>query len=1361
MAIALGLGQQVYAETSETHKCDSRESQCEETTGRIRHNSQLVDTAVAENVERVLVRKHFVLHALPDVKPEVMYDEKKIPNELAIREDTTIRFHSGKHFLSAQTKIEIDKIVTELSNKKELKLHFIGHADSQKLSANARKIYRDNQGLSEQRAAAVAEYVRQKLNLTQEVITTEGQSDRVAIASNATPEGMAKNRRVEVLASYVDTQMIQSLEQKVFRRDVCAGKIKPVEGMRITLDGKPMHDVGNINNADEQRCADVALNNLDMQLRFDNHNSTPALNINHALVQSKDNYELLIQGYSNYLSFIDRAELRIFKGQSNRPVKLISLDQTLAGKWLIPEELDGKRFSYRLRVYDKQGRFDETVKKSFRLDGTQLTESLELPAELLSGYGESHLSRQNIPVNGGSLTLSGKNIPEKHNIYFLGRELPITQQRDFVHQQILPANVHRAEVAVLDSEGNGELIYRDIEFVKDDWFYVGLADITLGKNSTSGPIELVTGDTHHFDGDLFVDGRLAFYAKGKVKEKYTITSSVDTREEPLSEIFSNFSAKDPNSLLRRLEEENHFSVYGDDSSVKEDAPTKGKFYFKIEDSQSHLLWGNFQTRFNQTDLTRIERGLYGAQLNWNSEANTSFGEKKTQLDVFAAEADTSAAYEQQRGTGGSLYYLQHQDITQGSERIAIEIRDKDSELVLSRTTLVAGKDYTIDSLQGRILLTRPLASTSSDDLLVRDGGLSGNPTYLVVNYEYTPGFDELDDLTVGGRISHWFGDKVKLGLTATRQDVAEQEQKIAGVDLTYRHSEDSYFKLESAQSDGIALGAQNSNNGGYHFEPIRATNGAVKADAYRFESGLSFADLGIQTQGLSQFYWQQKEAGYNGLGQLTQFDTEQVGAKLTWAISENSDLRLKLDKREEKGGIDRQSAELNFIHDISDSWVLSAGVRNEDLTPAIVTPPVNNNPVSNTNNIGLRTDLTVQLEYSQPEDWSAFVFAQSTLKHDNTRKANDRLGLGGRYQVSNKVALVGEVSSGNLGVGSKIGADYQYSDASNVYLNYELDPDRTDNGIAGRNGELVSGARHRFSDSTSIYGEERYLHGDGQTGLTHAYGVDYAPNERWTFGLAIERGELQQVAQEAINRKALSLSAGYASGEFKYAGAIEYREDKSITESRESWLTRNNFGYKLDPDWRAQLRLDVAISDSSNGNSLNSDFSEALLGFAYRPVDNDRFNALLTYNYLEDLAPSEQFTASGQQNDYQQKSHVFAVDANYDLNSQWTVGGKVARRTGEIRQGRDTGQWFKSTADLFIVRADWHLVKNWDFLVEGRLLEVDLAQEKRSGALVALHRHFGEHVKLGVGYNFTEFSDDLTHLDYDADGWFINFVGKF
>ena len=57
---------------------------------------------------------------------------------------------------------------------------------------------------------------------------------------------------------------------------------------------------------------------------------------------------------------------------------------------------------------------------------------------------------------------------------------------------------------------------------------------------------------------------------------------------------------------------------------------------------------------------------------------------------------------------------------------------------------------------------RTLASTANDGLLVSDTALSGNPSFLVARYEYTPGFSDIDDVAVGGRAHYWIDDSIKI-----------------------------------------------------------------------------------------------------------------------------------------------------------------------------------------------------------------------------------------------------------------------------------------------------------------------------------------------------------------------------------------------------------------------------------------------------------------------------------------------------------------------------------------------------------------------------------------------------------------------
>ena len=88
-------------------------------------------------------------------------------------------------------------------------------------------------------------------------------------------------------------------------------------------------------------------------------------------------------------------------------------------------------------------------------------------------------------------------------------------------------------------------------------------------------------------------------------------------------------------------------------------------------------------------------------------------------------------------------------------------------------------------------------------------------------------------------------------------------------------------------------------------------------------------------------------------------------------------------------------------------------------------------------------------------------------------------------------------------------------------------------------------------------------------------------------------------------------------------------------------------------------------------------------------------------------------------------------------------------------------EFFDSQAHLYVLRADWHFLHSWDALFEARKLDLPDAEDSRSGVLLGVYRHLGNHIKVGIGYNFSDFSDDLTQLDYTHQGLFINLIGKY
>ncbi len=143
------------------------------------------------------------------------------------------------------------------------------------------------------------------------------------------------------------------------------------------------------------------------------------------------------------------------------------------------------------------------------------------------------------------------------------------------------------------------------------------------------------------------------------------------------------------------------------------------------------------------------------------------------------------------------------------------------------------------------------------------------------------------------------------------------------------------------------------------------------------------------------------------------------------------------------------------------------------------------------------------------------------------------------------------------------------------------------------------------------------------------------------------------------------------------------------------------------------------------------------------------------------MPTADQVTLRGTAAEFIQKSHVASVDLNYRMTRLWSVGGKYAHRVGEISLDRDETEFFDNRAQLYALRSDVKLWDNWEVMVEGRRLQMIDFEETRSGALVTISRLVGDNLKVGVGYSFTDFSDDLTDLSFDHRGAFLNIVGAF
>jgi lipopolysaccharide assembly outer membrane protein LptD (OstA) len=239
---------------------------------------------------------------------------------------------------------------------------------------------------------------------------------------------------------------------------------------------------------------------------------------------------------------------------------------------------------------------------------------------------------------------------------------------------------------------------------------------------------------------------------------------------------------------------------------------------------------------------------------------------------------------------------------------------------------------------------------------------------------------------------------------------------------------------------------------------------------------------------------------------------------------------------------------------------------------------------------------------------------------------------------------------------------------------------------------------------------------------------------------------------------------GYGLTKIQFSSAVEFRRDDveqpDLSHTIQTVvLLRNNFKYQISPSWRMLGKLDYSISNSTLGDFFAGGYTQGVVGYAYRPVSNDRLNALVKYTYFYNVPTTDQLGLQQTATEFLQKSHIAALDVSYDLTANWSVGGKYAYRLGEASLDRTQPVFFNDTAQLSVLRVDWRFLKQWDTLVEVRQLGLPDLNQNNRGVLTALYRRISKNLRAGVGYNFTDFSDDLTDLKYNHRGVFFNIIG--
>jgi len=284
-------------------------------------------------------------------------------------------------------------------------------------------------------------------------------------------------------------------------------------------------------------------------------------------------------------------------------------------------------------------------------------------------------------------------------------------------------------------------------------------------------------------GDTNVDGRAAFFFKGRVLGKNLLTMRYDSQRDEEDE-----------RLFRDIQPDEFYPVYGDSSIRGFDAQSTSRLYVRIDRERSYMLYGDYTTPTQNLAraLGEYNRSLTGLKLHHES--------KRFTLNMYGARTSTQQIVDEipANGTSGP-YRLRGGDVRFQSEKVEIIIRDRNQPSVILRVEpQTRFSDYQIDGLTEGILFRAPVPS--------RDANL--NPIYIRVTYEMETGGPSH---SVGGfDLQYMLTKKLAIGGSYAQDRDPADPFKLRSVNAMYRFRPSTLLILEAATTERESEGKGNA-----------------------------------------------------------------------------------------------------------------------------------------------------------------------------------------------------------------------------------------------------------------------------------------------------------------------------------------------------------------------------------------------------------------------------------------------------------------------------------------------------------------------------------------------------------------------
>jgi len=860
----------------------------------------------------------------------------------------------------------------------------------------------------------------------------------------------------------------------------------------------------------------------------------------------------------------------------------------------------------------------------------------------------------------------------------------------------------------------------------------GVIDLRLGKRGTDFYRSFRDFLPIDRDYSYQVDARAAVFATGRIGE-WLFTGAYNS-DRPL-----NKTCDDTVRLFREQQFcDQNYPVYGDSSESIVIAPSIDSVFLRFERTSpvtnagtDYAMWGDFNTEEfarRSQEFTSTTRQLHGFKANYNIGNLQITGLFANNVQGF--QRDTIAP----DGTSG-FYFLSRRLLIEGSEDVFLESEELNRPgTVLERKRLNRNTDYEINYDRGSLLFRQPILRT--------DIAQDGTPLVrrIIVTYQYDTSGSNTN--IYAGRTQYHFSREQNreswIGATYFKENQGDRNFELYGADAFVSLGANSRLLAEYARSNHVS-----------------DVLGSVTGSAYRVELEGEIA-RGIQARA----YYRSAEAGFTNNATVSFMPGQtRYGTQATAAISRDTNLRFQYDHEDNKGIASqplltlealitpRQEAILGSAVDNS-LTTISAGVQQRFGASELTVDWLHRDRSDRLNpSVFSTTSDQLRSRFTLPLNQRVTFLAQNetTLSSQVDAVYNDRtlLGLnwsvvpGVNVQLAQQFFTRGQLSGQSI-TSLGITGDYKLGTDTTLSGRYSIF-----NGANRLTAQGAIGLNHKLSLSPGLRMDFAYEHVFGNFLATNATGAQFlqpfAPGQS-AASLGIQGGDSYSVGIEYTGSKEFQASARF--------------EHRNSTAGSNTVFSAGATG-KLSPALTALLRYQQASAANQTLAALG-DIANFKLGLAYRDPNDDRFNALLRYEYRKNPSSIPDSILFGSGSGYE--DHLFALEGIYAPSWQWEFYGKFALRNSTSYLASDLVG--TSTVTLAQARATYRFDYNWDLVGEVRWINQANSGFNETGFVLEAGYYLTPNLRLAAGYSFGRVGDRDFNGTRSAGGLYLGLTVK-